>query len=366
MRSSHQQAQRVPRGRYFISSRATWTGLEQLTLLCARRSPLALASMRLDLIVLDMETVGSVGLWVGFSLFVLAMLALDLGVFHKKSHVVSTRESLIWTGVWIALALMFNAYVFYRWGSDAGEAFLTGYLIEKALSVDNLFVFYMIFTAFAVPALYQHRVLFWGIIGALWMRAGMVWGGAFLLTRFHWLIYPFGVVLLATGAKMLARRDHTPQPDKNPVFIAMKGVIPTTKEAHGEHFFAREAGVLKATPLLLVLLLVELSDVVFAVDSILAIFAITEDPFIVFTSNVFAVMGLRSLFFLLANVADRFVYLQPGLALVLIFVGTKMAISEWLKIPVVASLAVVALLLGGSIAASLVKTRRDRQRSVTG
>jgi tellurite resistance protein TerC len=310
-----------------------------------------------------METVGSLGWWIGFALFMIAMLALDLGVFHKKTHAVTTRESLIWTGVWISLALAFNGYVFHRWGSDAGEAFLTGYLIEKALSVDNLFVFYMIFSAFAVPAAYQHRVLFWGIVGALLMRAGMVWGGAFLLTRFHWLIYPFGLVLLATGAKMLVRREKAPEPEKNRVFIAMKRVIPTTKDAHGEHFFAREEGVLKATPLLLVLLLVELSDVVFAVDSILAIFAITEDPFIVFTSNVFAVMGLRSLFFLLANVAERFVYLQPGLALVLIFVGAKMAISEWLKVPVLASLSVVALLLGGSIVASLVKTRHGSARS---
>lgn len=310
-----------------------------------------------------MESVGSLGLWGGFSLFMIAMLALDLGVFHKKTHVVSTRESLIWTGVWIGLALLFNVYVFYRWGGETGEAFLTGYLIEKALSVDNLFVFYMIFSTFAVPLAYQHRVLFWGIVGALLMRAGMVWGGAFLLSRFHWLIYVFGLVLLATGGKMLARPDAKPEPEKSRVFAAMRRVIPTTKEMHGEHFFAREGGLMKATPLFLVLLLVELSDVVFAVDSILAIFAITEDPFIVFTSNVFAVMGLRSLFFLLANVADRFVYLQPGLALVLIFVGTKMAISEWLKIPVVISLAVVAFLLGGSIVASLVKTRRDQRQA---
>jgi tellurite resistance protein TerC len=310
-----------------------------------------------------MESVGTLGLWVGFALFMCAMLALDLGVFHKKTHAVTTRESLSWSCVWVGLALVFNAYVFYRWGNDTGEAFLTGYLIEKALSVDNLFVFYMIFSAFAVPAIYQHRVLFWGIVGALILRAGMVWGGAFLLSRFHWLVYLFGLVLLATGAKMLVRRDQAPDPTNSRIFLAMKRVIPTTKEAHGERFFAREAGLLKVTPLFLVLLLVELSDVVFAVDSILAIFAITEDPFIVFTSNVFAVMGLRSLFFLLANVAERFVYLQPGLALVLIFVGTKMAISTWLKIPVVASLAVVALLLGGSIAASLLKTRLDRAKT---
>jgi tellurite resistance protein TerC len=312
-----------------------------------------------------METIGSPAWWIGFAVFMSAMLALDLGVFHKKTHAISTRESLTWTGVWIGLALLFNGYVFLRWGGEAGEAFLTGYLIEKALSVDNLFVFYMIFSAFAVPAIYQHRVLFWGIVGALVMRAGMVWGGAFLLSRFHWLIYPFGLVLVATGAKMLVRRESAPQPEKNPVFVAMKRVIPTTTESHGERFFARENGVLKATPLLLVLLLVELSDVVFAVDSILAIFAITQDPFIVFTSNVFAVMGLRSLFFLLANVAERFVYLQPGLALVLLFVGIKMAVSEWLKVPVLASLLVVAFLLGGSIIASLVKTRHDRTRRAT-
>jgi tellurite resistance protein TerC len=305
-----------------------------------------------------LETVGSPALWVGFGAFVVLMLALDLGVFHRKAHAVTSKEAAIWSAVWVGLALAFNGLVFWRWGTDTGEAFFTGYLIEKALSVDNLFVFYMIFTAFAVPPAYQHKLLFWGIVGALLLRAGMVWGGTVLLTRFHWVVYVFGGLLILTGLKMLRRREQTPHPERGRVFRAVKRIIPTTEAEHGARLFAKEQGAWRATPLFLVLLLIELTDVVFAVDSILAIFAITTDPFIVFTSNIFAVMGMRSLYFLLANVARRFVYLQPGLAIVLVFVGLKMAASEWYKLPVIASLAVVAVLLGGSIVASLIKTRK--------
>ena len=311
---------------------------------------------------MTVETVATPGMWLGFLVFVGFMLALDLGVFHRKAHVVSTREAGVCSLVWVGLALAFNAYVFWRWGRDTGEAFLTGYLIEKALSVDNLFVFYMIFASMSVPAAYQHRLLFWGIIGALIFRAVMVFGGALLLGRFQWLVYVFGVVLLATGFKMLVRRDETPHPEQSRLFRAVSRVIPTTRGEHGGAIFARENGRWLATPLFLVLVLIELSDVVFAVDSILAIFAITKDPFIVLTSNVFAVLGLRSLYFVLANMATRFVYLQPGLALVLLFVGTKMTISHWLHIPVVASLSVVTLLLSGSIVASLVRERREERR----
>ena len=310
---------------------------------------------------MDIDTVGTPLLWIGFGVFVLAMLALDLGVFHRKTHAVSVREAGVWSAVWVGLALAFNGWVYWRWGPEAGQAFLTGYLIEKALSVDNLFVFYMIFSAFRVPSEYQHRVLFWGVVGALLLRAGMVWGGTALLSTFHWMVYPFGALLLLTGGRMLIRRDDHPHPEKSRVFRAITRVIPTTRENRGQRFFDLEDGARKATPLFLVLVLVELSDVVFAVDSILAIFAISRDPFIVFTSNIFAVMGLRSLYFVLAGVAKRFVYLQPGLALVLIFVGLKMAISSWLHVPVLASLAVVGVLLGGSIVASLVKESRDRR-----
>jgi tellurite resistance protein TerC len=263
----------------------------------------------------------------------------------------------------VALALGFNLFVFLRWGSESGEAFLTGYLIEKALSVDNLFVFYMIFTAFSVPAAYQHRLLFWGVVGAIVLRAMMIWGGSLLLTHFHWVVYIFGGVLIATGLRMLVRPGKEPHPEKSRIFRAIRRIVPTTKEGEddGSKFFVRENGALLATPLFLVLMLVELADIVFAVDSILAIFAITQDPFIVFTSNIFAIMGMRSLYFVLAGVAKRFAYLQPGLALVLLFVGAKMAMSPLVKIPVVISLMVVTVLLGGSIVASLIKERIKRR-----
>jgi tellurite resistance protein TerC len=307
----------------------------------------------------NIESIGTPFLWGGFLAFVGLMLALDLGVFSRKAHVVSVKEAAIWSAVWIALSLAFNLFVLLRWGSESGEAFLTGYLIEKALSVDNLFVFYIIFSAFAVPAAYQHRLLQWGIMGALVLRAAMVLGGTLLLVRFHWLVYVFGIVLVATGVRMLARPEKKPHPERSRVFLAIKRVLPTTREARKGKLFVRENGRWMATPLFLVLLLIELTDVVFAVDSILAIFAITEDPFIVFTSNIFAVMGMRSLFFVLAGMAKRFAYLQPGLAIVLIFVGIKMAVSELVKIPVVMSLVAVVLILGGSIFASLFKTRRE-------
>lgn len=311
---------------------------------------------------MGVETIGSPLLWGGFALFVALMLALDLGVFHRKVHVIAPKEAAIWSAVWVALALVFNGFVFWRWGSESGQAFLTGYLIEKGLSVDNLFVFFLIFHAFKVQPQYQHKLLFWGVIGALVLRAGMVWGGTTLLSRFHWMVVIFGAVLIFTGVKMFRRHDEA-HPEKSRVFLAMQRLIPTTQTPQGASLFAREDGRLKATPLFLVLLLVELTDVVFAVDSILAIFAITLDPFIVFTSNIFAVMGLRSLYFLLADVANRFHYLQPGLAIVLVFVGVKMAASQWVKVPVLISLGVIATLLGGSIVASLVRTHRKKREA---
>ena len=308
-----------------------------------------------------MATVGSPALWTLFAVVVATMLALDLGVFHRKAHVVSVREAAIWSAVWVAVSLLFNAFVAWRLGRDAGGAFLTGYVIEKSLSVDNLFGFYMLFAAFRVPDVHQHKLLFWGIIGALILRTAMVFGGSWLLSRFTFLTYVFGGVLILTGAKMLARPGKEPHPEQGRIYKLLQRIVPTTSEPQGDRFFARVDGRLLATPLLIALILIELSDIVFAMDSILAIFAITTDPFIVLTSNIFALLGMRSLYFLLANMARRFVYLQPGLALVLVFVGIKMAARDLFHLPVALSLLVVVALIGGSIVASLIKTRTVRQ-----
>jgi tellurite resistance protein TerC len=311
----------------------------------------------------------SIWLWIGFNLFVLAMLALDLGVFHRKSHAVSGKEALTWSLVWISLSLVFNAAIYFFWdrfvpGSEytnreAALAFLTGYLIEKSLSVDNIFVFILIFSYFGVPAAYQHRVLFWGILGALVMRGILIVIGAALIHEFHWIIYVFGGFLIFTGIRMTLRHDENVHPDQNPVVKFFRKFMPVTDKYEGGNFFVRQAGKLMATPLFLVLLVVESTDLVFAVDSIPAIFAVTEDPFIVYTSNVFAILGLRALYFLLANVMDKFQYLKFGLAAVLTFVGIKMVITDLYKIPVGVSLAVVAGILTVSVIVSLWKARAD-------
>ena len=295
-------------------------------------------------------------------MLVVAVLAIDLGVFNRKAHVVKPREALIWTMVWVALALSFNAFVWYRFGANAAEEFLVGYAIEKALSVDNLFVMYAVFTALSIPALYQHRVLFWGIIGAVVMRTIMVFAGVALLSRFHWLIFVFGGFLVLTGLKMLVRKDETPHPEDSRALKAIRRILPVTDELHDGKMFVRVEGVRRATPLFLALLAIEASDAVFAVDSIFAIFAVTTDPFIVLTSNVFAILGLRALYFVLSGAAERFKYVQPGLALVLVFVGVKMTISDWVKIPVLISLGVIVVLVGGSVVASLVSTARLRRK----
>jgi tellurite resistance protein TerC len=308
---------------------------------------------------MNVTTLASPLLWLGFALLVAVVLAVDLGIFNRKAHVVAPREALIWTGVWVTLALLFNGFVWWRFGSDAAEEFISGYAIEKALSVDNLFVMYAVFGAFAIPALHQHRVLFWGIIGAVVMRTLMVFAGTALLSRFHWLIFVFGGFLVLTGAKMLFRKDAEPAPENSRVLKAIKKWMRVTDELHGGKMFVIEKGVRAATPLFLALVAIEASDAVFAIDSIFAIFAVTTDPFIVLTSNVFAILGLRSLYFVLSGAAERFKYVQPGLALVLVFVGVKMAISDWIKIPVLASLAVIVLLVGGSVVASLISTRRE-------
>lgn len=295
--------------------------------------------------------------WVVFNGFILAMLALDLGVFHRKSHEVSIREASIWSAVWVALALVFN-YGLYLWrGSDAAIQFFTGYLIEKSLSVDNIFVFALIFSYFAVPKLYQHRVLFWGILGALVMRAIFILAGAALLERFHWILYVFGAFLILTGIKMALVKEGGFNPESNPLLKLVRRKISVTQEYVGDRFFVRRDGRLWATPLFLVLLLVESTDLIFAVDSIPAIFAVTKDPFIVYTSNVFAILGLRSLYFLLAGVMDKFHYLKVGLAAVLVFVGIKMALVDLVKIPSTWSLLVIAILLGTAMLASWWRAR---------
>ena len=307
----------------------------------------------------------SLWLWAGFNLFILAMLALDLGVFHRKAHVVSLREATAWSAVWISLALLFNAGIWYFSGPEAGVQFLTGYLIEKSLSVDNIFVIALIFGYFAVPAVHQHRVLFWGILGALVMRAGFILAGAALLEAFHWIIYVFGAFLIITGLKMALVRDTGIHPEKNPVLRLVRRIVPVTSDYQEGHFFLREQGKLWATPLFLVLVLVETTDLVFAVDSIPAIFAVTADPFLVYTSNIFAILGLRSLYFLLAGVMQKFIYLKLGLSAILVFVGTKMTITDLYKIPSFVSLLVVAALLAAAIAASLWRTR-NREPDVAG
>ena len=297
-------------------------------------------------------------LWIGFNVFVLAMLALDLGVFHRKSHVVSTREAIAWTVAWVTLALLFNLGVWHYAGEEKALEFTAGYLIEYSLSVDNIFVFALLFSYFAVPPQYQHRVLFWGILGALILRAIMIGAGTILIAKFAWIIYVFGAFLILTGIKMIVKREEEIHPERNPVVKWFKRLMPVTSDYRGSKFFVRENGVLMATPLFVVLLLVEMSDVIFAVDSIPAIFAVTTDPFIVYTSNVFAILGLRSLYFALAGVMDKFHYLKIGLGVVLTFVGVKMFLGHTAyKIDTHLSLGVIIAVLAASVVASLVWPR---------
>jgi tellurite resistance protein TerC len=308
------------------------------------------------------ESVGTPWLWGGFTAFILALLALDLGVFQRRGHAVRAREALVWSAVWAALALSFAGVVWVAFGAERAEQYLAGWLIEKSLSVDNLFVFVVIFGAFRIPPREQHRVLFWGILSALVLRAAMIIGGAALLQRFHWLVYVFGVFLVVTGLRLWRHRKEAPDAGAGPMTRWVRRLIPSTPELSGGRFVVREGGRRLATPLLLSLVAVELTDVAFAVDSIPAIFAVTTDPFIVYTSNVFAILGLRSLYFLLADMVDRFVHLKTGLAAVLVYVGVKMSIAEWVKIPTALSLAVIACILGAAVVASLAAPRAPDQR----
>jgi tellurite resistance protein TerC len=300
----------------------------------------------------------SAWLWVGFNAFVLVMLALDLGVFHRKAHAVSLKEATIWSLVWVVLALLFNALLYAWRGPQPALEFLTGYLVEKSLSVDKIFVFVLIFTSFGVLPASQHRVLFWGILGALVMRGVLILVGAVLLEEFHWIIYLFGAFLIFTGLKMAFHRDKDEQVSDNTLVRLVRRLLPMTETYEGSRFFVRRAGRLLATPLLLVLVIIESSDLAFAVDSIPAVFAVTRDPFIVYTSNVFAILGLRSLYFVLAGVIDKFYYLKLGLAAILTFVGAKMLLVEFYKVPTAMSLLVIASLLALAVLASWLRSRR--------
>ena len=295
-------------------------------------------------------------LWIAFNAFVLAMLAADLFLFHREPHEVRTREAVIWSVVWVIVALLFGAGVYAFAGREAGMEYLAGYVIERALSVDNIFVFVLLFSYFRVPAIYQHRVLFWGILGALVMRGVMIAAGAYLIHHFHWVIYAFGALLVVTGIRFVSQVDHDLHPESNVVLRLLRRLLPVTETYRGKKFFVREniAGKRRvaATPLFVVLVLVETTDLIFAVDSIPAIFAVTQDPFIVYSSNVFAILGLRVLYFLLADVIHRFQYLKVGLAAVLVFVGLKMIASDVYEVPIGASLAIVVVLLAGSMVAS--------------
>lgn len=304
-------------------------------------------------------------LWIWFTLFVIGMLVLDLGVFHRKSHTVAVKEALIWSGVWIALALAFNVGIYLLQGPELALQFFTGYLIEKSLSVDNIFVFVLIFTYFQVPSQYQHRVLFWGILGALVMRGILIALGAVLLEEFHWIIYVFGAFLIFTGIRMGIQRDEEAHPENNPVLKLARRFIPFTDQMVEDRFLVRRAGKMLATPLLLVLILVETTDLIFAVDSIPAIFAVTQDPFIVYTSNVFAILGLRSLYFVFANIIDKFHYLKLGLAVILTYVGVKMVLVDIYKIPTFISLLVIAVILGIAVIASIIRAKRLSSRELT-
>lgn len=302
-------------------------------------------------------------LWIGFTLFVLAMLALDLGVFHRKAHIISIKEAVTWSVIWISLAMLFDAGIYFFGGPEPAEQFFTAYLIEKSLSIDNIFVFVLLFTSFNVPAVYHHRILFWGVLGALLMRGTMIALGVVLLETFHWIIYLFGAFLLFTGIRMAFHKEVKVHPERNLLLRLVRLIFPVTHDYEHDRFLVRRAGHLLVTPLLLVLLVVETTDMLFALDSIPAIFAITQNPFLIYTSNVFALLGLRSLYFVFAHVMGMFSYLKLGLAVVLTFVGVKMVLADIYHIPTVLSLVVTVVVLTASIAASIIQNRRREVRN---
>ena len=304
----------------------------------------------------------SLSVWIGFSAVVIVLMALDLGVFNRKSHVLSFKEAMAWSAGWVSLALLFGLFLLHKEGTQHALEYYTGYLIELSLSVDNLFVFILVFQYFSVPAKLQPRVLKWGIIGAIIMRFIMIVLGALLLQQFEWVIYIFGAIVIFTGFKMMNAGETRIEPEKNPVVRLAEKLLPFSSSYQGQHFFWRDKGKLLGTPLLLVLIVIETTDLVFAVDSIPAIFAVTRDPFIVYSSNVFAILGLRSLFFILAGMLDKFEYLKPGVAGILIFVGFKMVLAKWIHLPILLSLAII---LGTLTAAVLLSIRKSRKTAAS-
>ncbi|OGQ56100.1 MAG: tellurium resistance protein TerC [Deltaproteobacteria bacterium RIFCSPLOWO2_02_FULL_53_8] len=298
--------------------------------------------------------------WALFILFIVVMLAIDLGVFNRKDHEVKVKEALAWSGVWVCLALLFNLGIYFWRGQEIAVQFFTGYVIEKSLSIDNIFVFLQVFAYFSVPAKYQHKILFWGVLGAIIMRAIFIGAGVALITQFHWVIYVFGAFLIFTGAKMVFSKDKEEvHPEKNLLIKLLRRLMPISNNYDDGRFFVRKDGVLMATSLMVVLMVIETTDVIFAVDSIPAILAITTDSFIVFSSNLFAIMGLRSLFFALAGVIKRFHYIHYGLAAILAFVGAKMLVSNFYKLPSVTALTTIAAILTLSMIASVIWPRRS-------
>lgn len=303
----------------------------------------------------------SLAVWVAFVIFILAVLLLDLGVFHKKSHTVGFKESIIWSAIWVALSMVFAVVIYFWHGQEDTMLFLTGYVIEKSLSVDNLFVFLLIFGYFKIPNEYQHKILFYGILGALVMRAFFIWAGIAVLAKFAWVIYIFGAFLVISGIKMLMPQSEEHDLEKSWVIVWTKKIFPTSPEFHGDKFFVKLNGKWMITPLFITLIFVEFSDVVFAVDSIPAIIGITNDPFLVFSSNVFAILGLRSLYFALKGFADMFHYLKYGLALILMFIGVKMLIAHWYHMPVAVTMGVIFTVLLASVIGSIASNNRKKK-----
>ena len=301
-----------------------------------------------------MTTVNEALLWIGFIIFVLFMLLLDLKVFHRKSEKISVKSALIWSAVWIALALAFGVGIYVLWSRELGLQFFTGYILEKSLSIDNLFVFMIIFAYFCVKDEHQHRVLFWGVMGAILLRAVFILAGVGLLHAFGWVMYIFGAFLVFTGIRMAFKKEAKVEPERDMVLRLMRRILPVSKEYHGEKFIVVEEGVRRVTPMLLVLFLIESTDVIFALDSVPAVLSVTEDVFIAFSSNILAILGLRSLYFALAGVLQKLHFLSYGLAIVLVFLGVKMLVVEFVDIPVLISLGIICLILMIAITASLI------------
>lgn len=305
-------------------------------------------------------------LWIGFNIFILLMLALDLFVIQRKSHVIKLKEALIWSAIWVILALAFNVFIYYEFGKTKALEYFTGYLLERSLSIDNIFVFILLFSYFKVSEEYHHKILFWGVIGALILRALLIGLGSALVSRFEWVIYIFGAFLLITGFKMGFQSDTEIHPERNLIIRMFKKIFPVTDRYHGGDFFIRKEGKLYATPMIVVLLSIEVTDLIFAFDSIPAIFAVTRDPFIIYTSNIFAILGLRTTYFALSGIMNKFYYLRVGLSMILIFIGVKMLIADFYKISILFSLSVIALILISSILFSIFRTSERRSHKTRG